>query len=146
MKGLYHMSFKRINLTPEFLKSFEGILSEKLMDLHYNFNHKVYEDGLNAALKDYPLDKELYNLETLMKNYQSRLPRELHWKIRFFGGGLLNHNLFFSHLKKDSQLPKGKLLEAINNKFGSLEALKNELFEKAIGLKVEGNLVGAGWV
>ncbi|WP_083332077.1 superoxide dismutase [Pedobacter antarcticus] len=60
--------------------------------------------------------------------------------IRNNGGGHYNHSLFWKILSPQPKLvPDGKLLEAINNSFGSLEQLKEEINKAGLGQ------FGSGW-
>jgi superoxide dismutase len=74
------------------------------------------------------------------------LPAELKDDIRFFGGGLINHNFFFTHLTKFKPNKKEQegekkisltLLNLIEKDFTNLERLKKELVKSA--LKVRGS-------
>ncbi|CAG8449627.1 7714_t:CDS:2 [Cetraspora pellucida] len=79
-------------------------------------------------------------LENLMENLV-QLPEEIKNDVRFFGGGLINHNFFFAHLTKFESEQKERertekispdLLNLIQEKFGSLEKLKKELVKSAL--------------
>jgi Fe-Mn family superoxide dismutase len=79
-------------------------------------------------------------LEELLKNL-NQLPPELREDVRFFGGGLANHNLFFAHLLKKDNLEKkigSELLNAINNEFGNLDNLKKKLLENTLKIRGSG--------
>ncbi|MCL2610064.1 MAG: superoxide dismutase [Defluviitaleaceae bacterium] len=133
-----HYPFQLLPL-PYPANSLEPYIDTRTMKIHHDKHVQAYVDNLNAALKDYP---ELHNwsLERLLFNL-SRLPRKIQTAVRNNGGGVFNHNLFFSILTKD-----GKPLEtdsplsmAIEKTFGSLENLEAEL--KAAGLAQ----FGSGW-
>jgi Fe-Mn family superoxide dismutase len=134
--------FHRIPL-PYALNHFEKILSSKLMDLHYNFHHKAYETALKIALENQNLN-HIVDLEDLMSRYLSIFPSDLHSSIRFFGGGLLNHNIFFSILEKDKPLKEGALKSAIIKKFSSFEKFIDALLNAAVNLKIDNNVFGSG--
>ncbi|MEG0686893.1 MAG: superoxide dismutase, partial [Erysipelotrichales bacterium] len=55
------------------------------------------------------------------------------------GGGYINHNLYFSILGKANPQPEGKLLELINEAFGSYDGFK-EKFAQAGATQF-----GSGW-
>lgn len=93
------------------------------------------------------IEKQFPNLIKLMENLE-QLPEAIRKNVRFFGGGLINHNFFFSHLTKfkvqpvDYQVEKrinDGLLELIREKFANFESLKRELVESALQVR------GSGW-
>ena len=60
--------------------------------------------------------------------------------VRNNGGGYWNHNLYFSIMApKGTKEPQGELAEAINETFGSLDNLKEEL------AKLANTRFGSGW-
>ncbi|WNE41182.1 MAG: Superoxide dismutase [Mn/Fe] [Mycoplasmataceae bacterium] len=126
------------------LNELEPIISFKAMYYHYSILHKNYEIKLNELLKDTDLFDKFPSLEQLMKNLDN-LPIELKEDIRFFGGGLINHNFFFTHLTKfkSENKPEIKinltLLKLIQDKFFSLDRLKKELVISSLKVK------GSGW-
>lgn len=60
-------------------------------------------------------------------------------KIRFNGGGHINHSIFWQNLSPNGGEPEGELLEAIKKDFGSLEAFKENISSAAVSLQ------GSGW-
>ena len=128
--------YKRIEL-PYKLNELASVFSEKQLDLHYNKHHLGYETKLNAALENNSACKEL-TLEELVVSYH-RFERELAIKIRQFGGGLINHNYFFSQFMENKPLKDGKLKEAIMHKFGSLDKMFEELLTTSM------SVFGSGW-
>jgi len=96
---------------------------------------------LGETLRGTGIEKQFDSLEELMENLEN-LPEEIKNDVRFFGGGLVNHNFFFTHLLKKEDLEKkisSELLEAINNEFGNLNNLKGKLLESALKIR------GSGW-
>ncbi|MEG0080244.1 superoxide dismutase, partial [Enterococcus sp.] len=68
------------------------------------------------------------------------LPVEIRQGVINQGGGVYNHNLYFSILSpKAFTMPGGNLLEKINSTFGSVEELKDELNKQAL------NQFGSGY-
>lgn len=116
------------------------------MNYHYEILHKNYEIKLDEVLRGTKLDEQFPTLEELMENWE-RLPAELKDDVRFFGGGLINHNFFFAHLTKFK--PKQKeyeqeekislaLLNFIQAKFTNLEKLKKELVKSTLKIRGSG--------
>jgi superoxide dismutase len=107
-------------------------------------------------LKGTEIEKDYPRLENLLTNL-NQLPSDIREDVRFFGGGLLNHNFFFRLLispKLPSTEPKinEKLLDLIKQflqkknllesslslqDLSPLEVLKKELVKSA--LKVRGS-------
>ena len=131
------------------LSALEPYISREIMDDHYNGNHKLYEKNLNLTLsqleereqenikKNYPdLEKLLQSLENLP--FSSLVKA----KIRFYGGGLINHNLFFGHLAsqivsaeekmKQEQVSEDFLKALQNDGLGGLDELKVKLINEAL--------------
>src|SRR5439155_14450907 len=131
--------YKRINLPYE-LNELEPIIYFKTMYYHYEILHKNYETKLNETLRGTEIEKQFASLEELMENLD-KLPAKLKDDVRFFGGGIINHNFFFTHLAKfeaNQKTSKNRrkddfpLLNLIQEKFTSLEKLKKELEKNAL--------------
>src|SRR5436853_3398847 len=103
------------------------------MYYHYDILHKNYEVKLLEALQGTEIEEQFPTLGKLMENLE-QLPVKLKGEVRFFGGGLINHNFFFTHLtkfkpgQKEPQFEKISLalLDLIQKKFTNLEKLKKE--------------------
>jgi Fe-Mn family superoxide dismutase len=119
------LSFEYNALTP--------FIDPKTMEIHHSRHHQGYVDKLNHALKDSrykdtPLEKILTSA--------SKLPSA----IRNNGGGHYNHSLFWDILSPEGKpKPEGKLAQAINESFHSLEAFKNTFSE------IAATQFGSGW-
>src|SRR6185437_13600444 len=90
--------YQRIKL-PYDLNELKPIIYFKTMYYHYSVLHKNYEVKLNETLQGTGLEKQFPTLEELMENLE-QLPEKIKDDVRFFGGGLINHNFFFAHLAK----------------------------------------------
>ena len=86
------------------------------MQIHHDKHHQAYVDNLNKALAG--TGDEDKTLEELMANI-SAYPAA----VRNNGGGHYNHTLFWSILGNNGSQPTGDLAAAINEAFGSLDAL-----------------------
>jgi Fe-Mn family superoxide dismutase len=64
------------------------------------------------------------------------LIRELKVELSFAWGGVVNHEIYFSHLGGKGGQPKGDLLKQIEKDFGSFENYKKDL--KATGISARG--------
>mgnify|MGYP003478258191 FL=1 len=103
------------------------------MQIHHGQHHQAYVDNLNKAIAG--SDNENKSLEDLVKNAGKISPA-----VRNNGGGHWNHSFFWESLKPGAGgAPTGKIAEAINAAFGSLDTFK-EKFNSA-GL----TRFGSGW-
>ena len=90
------------------------------MQIHHGKHHQAYVDNLNKALAG--TENENKSLEELMA-IMSTLPVA----VRNNGGGHYNHSLFWTVLGPNGIEPTGALATAINETFGSLDALKEKM-------------------
>ncbi len=103
------------------------------MEIHHDRHHNAYVTNLNAAVAGSPSEGK--SLEELFSHISSLSPA-----IRNNGGGHYNHDLFWNILSPNGGgAPVGTLAKAINAKFGSFDAFKEE-FKKA-GI----TRFGSGW-
>lgn len=103
------------------------------MEIHHDRHHNAYVTNLNAAVKDTPLEGK--SLEELFASISTLTPA-----VRNNGGGHYNHDLFWNILSANGGgSPVGTLAAAIDAKFGSFDAFKEE-FKKA-GI----TRFGSGW-
>jgi Fe-Mn family superoxide dismutase len=115
----------------------EPHIDEQTMRIHHDKHHQAYVDKANAALEgtewtDRDVDDVLRNLD--------KLPEEIRTAVRNNAGGHSNHTFFWQIMSPDGGgEPTGELAEAINAKFGSFDAFKEEF--KAAGV----NRFGSGW-
>src|SRR6195952_3946439 len=87
------------------------------MQIHHGKHHQAYVDNLNKAIAGTP--NEGKTIEELVKNAGTISPA-----VRNNGGGHWNHTFFWETLTpKSGSAPSGRLAEAINTTFGSLDAL-----------------------
>ncbi|GGF22876.1 superoxide dismutase [Echinicola rosea] len=110
----------------------EPNIDAKTMEIHYGKHHNGYVTKLNDAIAG--TDLEGKSLEELMKVAGSN------GAVRNNGGGHFNHSLFWTILSPNGGgQPSGDLASAIDAKFGSFDAFKEE-FNKAAATRF-----GSGW-
>lgn len=123
--------YNKIELPFEY-NALEPYIDEETVKTHYGKHLQTYETNLNKALEGYEEYTKGKNLDQLIKNLAD-LPEEIRTAVVNNGGGVSNHNLYFSILSPNAKKsPEGKFLEEINKTFGSLENLKEELTNAAI--------------
>jgi Fe-Mn family superoxide dismutase len=119
---------------PYALNALEPVISEEIMDLHYNKHHKAYVTNLNAAIEKYKEAEKNNDLAAMIATQKA---------IKFNGGGHVNHSLFWKMLAPTKagggEGPKGEIASAINNEFGSFEKFK-EVFNSTTA-----PIQGSGW-
>lgn len=109
----------------------EPVIDAHTVELHYNFHHKPAVAAANKAEDNLSVARD-NNDFTLVKHYEKELAFGLSSHIL--------HTLYWDNLSgKGGGIPKGHLLKAIENNFGSYEKLKAHL--AAATTSVE----GAGW-
>lgn len=116
----------------------EPYINSATMELHYEKHYRGYVKKLNTALDKYPYlkDKSLPYLQT----HLSEIPEDIVSDIINNGGGKLNHDLYFDGLSpQGGGKPKGLLLEAIEQSFGSFENFQAEFTSQTK------SQFGSGW-
>lgn len=115
----------------------EPYIDAQTMIIHHTKHHQAYIDNLNGALAKHP-EIEL-NLEGFLKNLDN-VPADIRNVVRNNGGGVYNHNLFWTVLAPArGQAPSNELLTAIAKAFGSFDNFKAD-FETAAKTRF-----GSGW-
>lgn len=111
----------------------EPHIDAQTMQIHHGKHHQAYVDNLNKLIDG--TDGQGKTLEELMANI-SAYPAG----VRNNGGGHYNHTLFWSILGPNGGgTPSGDLEKAINEAFGSLDALKEKMNQAAV------TRFGSGW-
>ena len=105
------------------------------MFIHYDKLYRNYVNNLNKVLAKYPF--KFNSIQEVIDNIDKFDEKDRN-NILFFAGGVLNHELYFENLSKNNNKPSGKLLNAINNKYGSYENFKQQFRKKALELKGSG--------
>lgn len=125
------LQFSQIPL-PYSTNALEPHIDSRTMDIHYNKHHAAYVKNVNDALANEKVSadsaKELFNR---ISSYSA--------KIRNNAGGAWNHNFFWQVMKPNGGEPKGKVLDAINGAFGSVDKFKEQFNQAALGV------FGSGW-
>lgn len=120
-------------------KDLEPYIDTETVCIHYTKHLQGYVDKLNKIIEGYEKFTEGKTLEEILYNVE-KIPKEIRKDIINQGGGVANHNLYFSILSpKPRKYPSGNLLTDINKKYGNVENLKEEISKRAI------NQFGSGY-
>ncbi|MCZ8541465.1 superoxide dismutase [Psychrobacillus psychrodurans] len=116
----------------------EPHIDKETMNIHHTKHHNTYVTNVNNALADYT-DLQGKSVEELIANLDA-VPEAIRTAVRNNGGGHANHSLFWQILSPNGGgNPTGELATAIDAKFGSFDAFKEE-FAKAATTRF-----GSGW-
>ena len=105
---------------PYAFDALEPHIDAQTMQIHHDKHHQAYVDNLNKALEG--TGNESKTLEELMANISAYAPA-----VRNNGGGHFNHTLFWDILGNNGSQPSGDLAKAIDEAFGSLDAMKEKM-------------------
>jgi Fe-Mn family superoxide dismutase len=108
------------------------------VEIHYTKHHQTYADKLNAAVADDAFFAGK-SIEQVLADLSS-VPEAKRKAVINFGGGVVNHNLFWATMGpgKGGE-PKGKVAEAIKRDFQSFAEFKKQFDAQAAAL------FGSGW-
>ncbi|RCH55392.1 superoxide dismutase [Mucilaginibacter hurinus] len=126
------LKFKQIDL-PFKYKALEPYIDGQTNEIHYTKHHAAYVKTVNEAII---AEKIPYNtVEDFFANTS-----KLSAKARNNGGGAWNHNFFWSSMRAPGMpVQPGKLMDAIDASFGSLDKFKAAFGEAA------SKRFGSGW-
>jgi Fe-Mn family superoxide dismutase len=118
---------------PYAFDALEPHIDAQTMQIHHGKHHQAYVDNLNKAIAG--SEHENKSLEELVASAGKISPA-----VRNNGGGHWNHSFFWQILGPNAGgQPSGKLADAINQTFGSLDGLKEKV--NAVGT----TRFGSGW-
>ena len=117
---------------PYAIDALEPVISKQTLEFHHGKHLAGYVNNLNGLLPGSGFEE--MTLEEIVCKASGGMLNN--------AGQILNHNLYFGQFcaSKADNRPTGKLAEAIERDFGSIEAFK-EAFQKA-----GATLFGSGWV
>jgi Fe-Mn family superoxide dismutase len=115
----------------------EPHIDEATMRVHHDKHHQAYVDKANAALEG--TEWEGKPVEEVLQNLDS-LPDDKRSAVRNNAGGHANHSFFWQIMSPDGGgEPSGALGNAINESFGGLDKLKEQVNAAGVGQ------FGSGW-
>ncbi len=131
------MTYKLPDL-PYAYDALEPHIDEETMKLHHDKHHNTYVENVNKALEGHD-DLQNLSIEELVAKLDE-VPEDIRTAVRNNGGGHANHSFFWEIMSPNGGgEPAGELADAINETFGSLDNLKDEVKTAATGQ------FGSGW-
>lgn len=116
MKMMQHMMEQELPALPYDFAALEPVISGEIMELHYTKHHAGYVNNFNNFAQQAHEAMEREDLPALIA---------LQPKLRFNGGGHINHSLFWTNLAPIQEgggtPPSAPLSQAIDQQWGSLE-------------------------
>ena len=135
------MKYDKITL-PYKLKDLEPYIDGETIETHYSKHLQSYVNNLNSIVEK---NQDFFHgkaLEEILSD-TNNIPEYIKLSVINQGGGVFNHNLYFSLLSPNAKLsPQGDLLKDINNTFCSVENLKEQISNAS--LRQFGS--GYGWL
>jgi Fe-Mn family superoxide dismutase len=125
---------------PDLPYSFDALephIDAQTMEIHHDRHHKAYVDNANAALDG--TEWAGSSVESVLTNLDS-IPEDKRTAVRNNAGGHANHSLFWQIMGPGGGgEPGGDLAAAIDDAFGSLDALKAAINDGGV------KRFGSGW-
>src|SRR5262245_14627514 len=122
---------------PSDFSALEPHIDARTMEIHHDKHHQAYVDNANKALDgtewaDRPVENVLAELDVM--------PEAIRTAVRNNAGGHANHSLFWQIMGPDGGgEPAGGLADAINDTFGGLDQLKEQVVDGGV------KRFGSGW-
>jgi Fe-Mn family superoxide dismutase len=129
----YQMPFE-LPALPWASDALEPHLSAKTIGFHHGKHHNAYITNLNNLVDGSPLAEK--SLTEIVKGTAGDAS-----KAAIFNNAAQawNHDFFWKSMKAGGSEPQGKLLQAINDSFGSYDKFREQFAAKAV------TLFGSGW-
>lgn len=124
---------------PYSYEALSPVLGAETLHFHHDKHMNTYVENLNQALSSCP-EAQTLSLEQLLTQLD-QLPQSAQTAVRNNGGGVYNHQLYFSTLTAPDAgtTPSAALQSAIDRDFGGMEPLLAKLKQAALGR------FGSGW-
>jgi Fe-Mn family superoxide dismutase len=123
---------------PYAYNALENVIDAQTMELHYSKHAAAYTKNMNDARRELGLDvgNTVSTVEQLLATIS-----KYNAKLRNNAGGHYNHEMFWQCMrpKKESNMPSGALLAAIEKYFTSFADFKNQFAAAGTGR------FGSGW-
>ncbi len=115
----------------------EPHIDEQTMRIHHDKHHQAYVDNANKALDG--TEWADASIETVLASLDA-MPEAIRTAVRNNAGGHANHTVFWETMSPDGGgAPSGDLLAAIDDVFGGVDALKEQVNDAGV------KRFGSGW-
>ena len=132
------MKYEKVSLTYNY-NELEPYLDEETVETHYSKHLQTYVNNLNNLLKDYQTYTRGKTMEDILKNLDD-IPQAIKQGVINNGGGVVNHNFYFSILSPNGKrMPEGPLMNHIEEELGGFDNMKKLVSDAAI------SKFGSGW-
>jgi Fe-Mn family superoxide dismutase len=122
---------------PYAYNALEPNIDEETMRIHHDKHHAAYVTNLNNAVQG--TEFENMSIEELVKSLD-KVPADKRTAVRNNGGGHINHTMFWEIMGPGGGgAPTGAIATAINDAFGSFDAMKDAVNKAGAGR------FGSGW-
>ena len=129
--------YEQIKL-PYATDALEPHIDQLTVETHHGKHHATYTKTFNELAEKAGMAN--LSAEELLASLDKVSDATLRQGLKNHGGGYYNHNLYFEMFSPNpAKAPTGKLAEAIDKTFGSLDALKEQLTTAAT------TQFGSGW-
>lgn len=124
---------------PYAMDALEPHIDARTMEIHHDKHHAAYVANLNKALEAAP-ELAGKSLEGLLGHNLAAVPDALKPAVRNNGGGVWNHDLFWTLMSKNAGgAPVGNVAKAIEAKYGTFDEFKAKFAAAGLGR------FGSGW-
>jgi len=115
----------------------EPHIDARTMEIHHGKHHRAYVDKTNAAIAGTEFEDK--SIEELIADLEL-VPEGIRTAVRSSGGGVINHNIFWTVLSPDGGgEPSGAFAEALAGAFGDSASFRRTFTDAALGQ------FGSGW-
>ena len=115
----------------------EPHIDEQTMQIHHDKHHQAYVDNANKALDG--TEWADASIETVLASLDA-MPEAIRTAVRNNAGGHANHTVFWETMSPDGGgAPSGDLAAAIDDVFGGVDALKEQVNDAGV------KRFGSGW-
>jgi superoxide dismutase, Fe-Mn family len=115
----------------------EPHIDEQTMRIHHDKHHQAYVDNANKALEG--TEWAAASVDSVLASLDA-IPEDIRAAVRNNAGGHANHTLFWEIMGPDGGgAPSGDLAAAIDDVFGGLDALKEQVNDAGV------KRFGSGW-
>ena len=129
--------YQQIKL-PYSTDALEPFIDKETVETHHGKHHATYTKNFNDLAEKAGMTN--LSAEELLASLDKVTDETLKKGLKNQGGGYYNHNLYFEEITPGgSTIPSGELAHAIEETFGSFDAMKEQLTALALGQ------FGSGW-